>query len=230
MQQGTSMSEEENVNVEEVVQPSETDQVQDEAPQAQAPQKGSKEYNFAEQRRIIEQQNRKIQELEEAVRYGVKKQPEPEDDLEHLGQDEFLTRSQAEKLALKKAQELLAQQEASLAEDRMRLKFKDYDDVVTEENVKELIGDDRELADSIASSPNPYAAAYKLIKKAAFYQEKGKKKSQEAEKIVKNAQKPISSNSVQARPLAAANTYAFASDGEREALYKEMMEYARRRN
>lgn len=226
------MSEDENMNVAEVVQPSEAETVQDEI---QQPARGSKEYNFAEQRKLIEEQRRLLREYEERDRqrsYGPP-QPEPEDELEAIGKDELVSRKQAEKLietiATRKAQELMAQQEYATAEDRVRLKYKDYDDVVTQDNVKELIEDDLEVSETIKSSPNPYAAAYKLIKKSNFYHEKGKKKSPEAEKIVKNAQKPVSSNAVQARPLSGANNYAFASDGERDSMYKEMMEAARRR-
>ena len=46
----------------------------------------------------------------------------------------------------------------------MRLKFKDYDEVVTEDNVKRLIEDDADLADSIRRSSNPYANTYRSIK------------------------------------------------------------------
>ncbi len=227
------MTEEENTNVGEVVQPSEAAEVQDVVPEQ--PARGSKEYNFAEQRKLIEQQSRRLQELEERERQRSYAPPprEPDDELEAIGKDELVSRKQAEKLieniATRKAQEMMEQQAYATAEDRVRLKYKDYDDVVTEDNVKELIEDDLEVSEAIKSSSNPYAAAYKLIKKAAFYQDKGKKKSVDAERVVKNAQKPVSSNAVQARPLTGANNYAFASDNERDSIYKEMMESARRR-
>jgi hypothetical protein len=127
--------------------------------------------------------------------------------------------------------EVLAEKEQSQVEDKMRLKFRDYDDVVTNENIKDLIEDDRDFADALASSANPALAAYKAIKKAAFYQNKKteKKPSIEAEKIVKNAAKPVSTNAVQNRPLATAESFSRASDSERAALYREMQEFASRR-
>lgn len=225
------MSEDVNMNVEEVVQPTETAEVQD---VVQEPARGSKEYNFAEQRKLIEQQSRRLQELEERERQrSYVQNQKPEEEEEAIGKDELVSRRQVEKLidsgAERKAREIIAQQDAALAEDRVRLKYRDYDEVVNENNIKELIEDDLEVYETIKDSPNPYAVAYKLIKKAAFYQDKGKKKSIDAEKVVKNAQKPISSNAVQARPLSGANNYAFASDNERESIYKEMMESALRR-
>jgi hypothetical protein len=51
----------------------------------------------------------------------------------------------------------------------------------------------------------------------------------EAEKIIKNAQKPVSSNAVQTRPLASANSYAALGAEERKSLYEEMMNSASRR-
>jgi hypothetical protein len=227
MQIGATVSEEENMNVEEVVQPQETVSVEA-ASTSKEPEKGSQEYNWKEARREMSEAQRRIQELEAALRNQVA-QPVNKDELDGVGDDDFLTRKQAEALAIRKAQEMMQEQEIASQEDRMRLKFKDYDDVVTEENVKDLIEDDHDLQETIKSSPNPYATAYKLIKKAAFYQQKGMKRNPDAEKIVKNAQKPISSNAVQNRPLGAANSFAFSSQEEREALYKEMMGYASRR-
>jgi len=178
----------------------------------------------------MQEQNRRIQELEQREYQRSQPQAEQVDELEGLGQEDYLTRKQAEALALRKAQELLAQQEYATAEDRVRLKHKDYDDVVSEDNVNELIKDDPEVADLIKSSQNPYAAAYKLIKKSAFYNEKSKKRpSADMEKVAKNTQKPVSSNAVQARPLAHANNFSFSSQEEKRQLYEEMMGYANRR-
>jgi len=219
------------MDVAEVVQPQETETVQEEAQQKE-PQKGSKDYNFAEARRIMQEQNRRIQELEQReYQRNQVQQAEPVDELAGLGQEDYLTRKQAEALAMRKAQELLAQQEYATAEDRARLKFRDYDDVVTDDNIDELIKDDPEVADLIRSSQHPHVTAYKLIKKTASFQEKSKKRpvSHDVEKIAKNTQKPVSSNAVQARPLANANSYAFSSEEEKRALYNEMMGYANRR-
>lgn len=216
--------------VEEVVAPEsqETGQKQE---VSQEPQKGSPEYNFREMRRALEEQQRRIRELEGALTQSTAKSQQDED--EHLNADDFLTVKQAEKLALRKAQELIQQREVDILEDRMRMKFKDYDDVVSEENVKQLIEDDHDLAVTLQNSPNPYAAAYKMIKKSAFYkgaEEMSQKRAKEAERITKNTQKPASVNAIPSKPLAEASKFAQFNEQEMKALYKEMMESASRRS
>jgi hypothetical protein len=226
------MSEEENANVDaEVVQPSETAEVQESV--SKEPVKGSAEYNFRELRQKMEELQRQNQQLEMKLQYqpAPVKEADPVDELANLRDDDLMTAKQAKQLALRTYQELAAQQEQLQIEDKMRLRFKDYDDVVTNDNIKELIEDDRDFADALASSANPALAAYKAIKKAAFYQNKKTEKrvSPEAEKIVKNAAKPVSANTVQQRPLAGADSFARSSETERAALYREMQEYASRR-
>lgn len=227
------MSDEENKSVEaEVAQPSETAEVQ-EVSAPKEPQKGSAEYNFRELRQKMEELQRHNQQLESRLQYQAPpvNQPEPVDELANLRDDDWMTAKQAKALAMRTYQELAAQQEQLQIEDKMRIRFRDYDEVVTSENIKELVDDDRDFADVLASSANPALAAYKAIKKAAFYQNKKTEKrvSPEAEKIVKNAAKPVSANTVQQRPLAGADSFARSSDTERAALYKEMQEFASRR-
>lgn len=225
---GNWLSEDVNTDVQEVVQPSEPETVQDNSV-SQEPQKGSSEYNFRETRKIIEQQSREINEL----RYhlgAMQQKPAPVE--EDPSDSDYLTKKQWRELEEQREAQRRAQLEYDAAEDRMRLKNRDYDEVVTEQNIKELIEDDSDLSETLRNAPNPYATAYKLIKKSSFYQQKQvkPKKNMEAEKIVQNVSKPVSSNAVQARPLATANEFASSSSEERQALYREMMSYASRRN
>lgn len=216
--------------VEEIVAP-ESKETGEKQEVSQEPQKGSPEYNFREMRKALEEQQRKIRELEGAL--SQQNTPSQQDEDEHFNPDDFLTVKQAEKLALRKAQELIQQREVATLEDRVRLKFRDYDDVVSEDNVKQLIEDDPDIATTLQSSPNPYAAAYKLIKKSSFYkgaEDMAQKRAKEAERIAKNTQKPASANAIPSKPLAEANRFAANSDTEMKALYKEMMEYASRRS
>ena len=230
------MSDSQTQDVGDLVNPVETETTQ---PIAQSneevskePSRGSADYNFREMRKLIEEQSRKIRELEE-IRYrqGAPAQQEDADDLATLRKDDFLTVAQAEKLALRKAEELLHQREIASQEDHSRLKHPDYDQIVNEDNIKQLIEDDRDLAETLRNSPNPYEAAYKLIKKSSFYtsrEEMNKKKSMEAEKLLKNANKPLSSNAVQSKPLSEANAFVM-NKALRDELAKEMYESAKRR-
>ncbi len=225
------MSEDVNESVEtEVAQPSETAEVQ-ETPVAKDPVRGSAEYNFRELRQKMEELQRQNQQLEMKLQYQPRNEPEPVDELANIKDDDWLSAKQAKVLAMRTVQEYMDSQAATQVEDKMRIRYKDYDDVVSNENIKELIEDDREFADALASSANPALAAYKAIKKAAFFQNKKteKKSSIEAEKIVKNASKPVSANAVQTRPLAQAESFARMSDTERESLWRETQEFASRR-
>jgi hypothetical protein len=213
--------------VQEVVQPTEAEN----QGEAQQPQRGSKEYNFAELRAETERKQRRIDELEYQIRRSqepVQSQPN-RDPLAGLSKEDYATIEAVEALAERKVEERLQAQEAAFREDRARIKFKDYDDVVTEDNLKQLIGEDVELYESLQNSSDPYVAAYKMVKKSAFYHDKGKKRNVDAEKLEKNVQKPVNANAVQTRPLAAATSFQSMSEQERHALWKETQDYASRR-
>jgi hypothetical protein len=224
------MSDEENSSVvEEVAQPSEPAEVQESAV-SKEPQKGSAEYNFRALRQQMEELQRHNQQLEMKLHSSLPQAPAPVDELANLRDDDWMSVKQARELAMRTVHEVLAEKEQGQVEDKMRLRYRDYDDVVTTENINELIEDDRDFADALRSSANPALAAYKAIKKSAFFQnKKPEKRSVEAEKIVKNAAKPVSTNAVQNRPLATAESFSRASDTERAALYREMQEFASRR-
>lgn len=226
------MSEEVNQSVDEAVaQPAETEVVQEIEQESQEPQKGSKEYNFRQLESRLDEERQRRQELENYIRSRdlPQQQTAPvEEDLPSA--DDYISRKQAEAIFARKARELLQEQDVATQEDRTRLRFKDYDDVVTDKNVQELIEGDDILAATLKTSPNPYESAYKLIKKSAFYQVKGSKQNREVEKMTKNAQKPVSSNTVATRPLAGANNFANISQAERNELYAEMESAKGRRN
>lgn len=229
-----NMSEIEKPGVEqEIAAPSDEEVVVELQEEEEEPKKGSAEYNFRELRKITEEQKKALDQQQQRIReleYGNQREaPKKEDDpLSRLTDDDWLTVGQAKKLALREVEDLLAKRERDTLEDRVRLKFKDYDDVVSDENVAKLIEDDNDLADALRNSPNPYTTAYKLIRKSNFYKEneEGKKYKAETNNIQKNNSKPVSSNAVSAKPLAKANSYAQADLTD---LYKEMQEYARRR-
>lgn len=222
------MSAEVNQDVEqEVVQPTETEAVQDQ-PQ---PQKGSAEYNFGEMRKLVAEQNRqlelqarRLQELENSSQQPASQSDEI--DVDSIDQDAYLTKRQAEAIAYRQTQEMLYLQERAFMEDKMRIKCRDYDEIVTRENIDELIRNEPDLELAIKNAPNPFATAYSFLKKVKGPKQK---QSDEAEKIVRNAQKPVSSNAIPARPLATANQYARMTATERDLLNREMIQSASRR-
>lgn len=206
-------------------------QATQEAEVSQEPARGSQEYNFREMRRLLEEQQREIRQLREEQYSRVQPQQEPEEDeYATMRKSDYLTVGQAEKLALRKAEELLQQREIATQEERAKLKYQDYDSVVSDENVQELLKD-RDVAETLRNSPDPYAAAYKMIKNSASYynkQQLAQKRAFDGDRIAKNAAKPVPVAAVQSKPIAEANGWAM-NEAMRQELAKEMYECAKRK-
>lgn len=160
--------------------------------------------NWAETRKIIEDQKRQIalaQERErlyqnELAKASPKQAPE-EDDTESLGKNDILTVAQAEKIAEKKFKNLLKQAEDSRGEDRVRQKYADYDSVVTPQNLERLKNEDPEEFESIAEQTRLYGKAnmaYKTLK--LRYGTVTPEAQENREKIAANAAKPRAATSM----------------------------------
>lgn len=210
-----------NVQKQEVVEPVENEQNKENA----QPDKGSKEYNW----RQLEQKNKQLEqslyEMKLALDKSVSKKETPEEDFNSLQDDDLLTISQAKKLAERQAREIVKQELQKIEKEalprQVKSQYTDYDQVVTPENIEQLIKEDPDLEYDIQVSKNPYARAYKEIKRASFFKAKHEKKAIE-EKIEDNLSKPLSSNSLgQQRPLSLANDYAKGSP----ELLEEMIKY-----
>jgi hypothetical protein len=217
------MTEEEKTSVttEEVAQPTESEQKQDVQPaeqqQAQGQSIDDQERNWREARRKMESLERRTQEQEDIIR-RMQQQQQPqqvvEDDLAKLSDDDIITAKQArglaQKMARQVADEAIRQREAATVEERVKMKFSDYDDVVTKDNIEELQKQDPELAASLyALSSDPYSqavAAYKLLKKTGI----GNMKTEHPQKAkaIENARKPVSVQSV-TKSSAIGNAYNF---------------------
>ena len=199
------MSEEENQGVvtEEVAQPTESEQSQDvpqpEVQQSQPPVMTDEERNWREVRRIMQEQDEQIRQLK-ADR--EKSQPQEEDDLAKLADDDIVTAKQAKSLAQKMArqaaEEAIREREASTVDERLKNRFPDYDNVVTQDNIDLLKQQDPELAMSLyALAQNPYeqaVAAYKMLKRTGIG-DMAKNQPQKA-KALENSRKPVSVQSV----------------------------------
>lgn len=230
------MSAEENQSVtEEVAQPTEAEQphnnVSQEASQAEQKKRNDAEYNWAEMRRQMKEKDQQIEELRNKFSKFDSKGPkaEEDDELAKLAEDDILTVAQARKLATKMArsvaEDVVKQREASTVEERVNLKFPDYSEVVSRENIELLKQTEPELAQSLYHMPDPYSqavAAYKLLKKIA--EKKEVPNALERKKVAENSQKPVSVNSV-TKSSAIGNAHMFENGLTPELkaqLWKEM--------
>lgn len=226
------MSAEGNLSVEEnleaVAQPTdqtEHNDVSKEAQQSEQSQRSDAQYNWSEMRRQMREKDQQIEELREQFSKTEK------DDLANLAEDDILTVGQARKLARemakKVAEEALKKRDAETVEERMQLKYPDYSQIVSRENIELLKQTEPELAQSLYHMPDPYSqavAAYKLIKRVTGKGEEGP--SLEKRKAMENSQKPLSVNAV-TKNSAIGNAHLFENGLTKELkgqLWKEMQE------
>lgn len=196
--------------------------------------------NWKEARRKMQELEAKAKEQEEVIKKLTTKAPlEEDDELDKLGDEDIVTKRQVKKLASKMAEEIahkiVRQKEAATVDERLQLKYPDFADVVTEENIEFLKQNEPELAESLSYYPDPYkqgVAVYKLLKKAGATESKDMPNipSKEKEKAIKNGQKPVSVNAV-TKNSAIGNASMFENGLTPElkaSLLKEMREAAKR--
>lgn len=210
-----------------IAQPAESEQ--EEAQPEQQSRRTDAEYNWAEMRRRTEQLERRTREQEELIEKMRKPQVQ-EEDFSNLDDDDLLTVKQhkalSKKIATQVAADLLKQREASSSEERVRLKYSDFDEVVTDQAIEMLHKNDPELALSMTRlSDDPYAqsvAVYKLLKRMDYTPRKAN--TIEKKKALENSQKPVSINSA-AKTSAIGNINNFEngiSQDEKDRLWAEM--------
>lgn len=203
------MNEEEKLSVTEATPEAaapapESDNAQEEQAEsaAQSKKRNDVEYNWAEARRAIQERDRKLQDYEEQLKRLQKPTAESdEDDLGKLAEDDLITVKQLRKFTAKAAQkaaeQAVKQHDAANVDERLALKFEDFSEVVTTENIELLKQTEPELAVSLYHNPDPYkqgVAAYKLLKRLGMGANVAN--SAEKEKALKNSQKPVSVNAV----------------------------------
>lgn len=203
------MSEEEKesveaVEAEAVAQASESEQVHEKEETAQEKKRRNDvEYNWAESRRKMQDLERQNRDMQDQLQKLQTPKPErlEDDELDKLHDDDIVTKAQAKKMAAKMAreiaQEVIKQRENATVDDRLQMKYPDFAETVTRENIELLKQTEPELAMSLAHISDPYtqgAAAYKLLKKSGIGEEM--KAPKEKQKAVSNSQKPVSVNAV----------------------------------
>ena len=205
------------------------------------PQAGSKEYNWRQMEKRLQEQEQQNRLLQEALVKMTQPQQQPTeesvpelspDDLpewKHVTQGYKALEKKAEKIAEQKIKQFFAEKEKEELPAKARRKFADFDEVVTAEKVKNLEQTNPELAAAIAKADDVWTATYSVLK---LHQDAKNKMSlddkakEEAEKIVENASKPGSVNAI-GKGGALSNANAFAKKSK-DQLYKDMMRFSTR--
>lgn len=198
------MTEENEVAEQEPVAQEETEQ------QPQQAKEPDIDKNWREANRVLAMQKAEIEELRQAI---AKQKPPEIDEFADLDPDDYITTSKAkamaEKLAERKAQETahrvvqeyVQKQQLAADEEKMRSKYDDYDYVIENFVIPEM-KTNPVLAQKLMAAKNPAEMAYKIGKLSDGYEDQAveKKTSPKAERILKNAARPVSSNAV-SQPL-----------------------------
>lgn len=234
------MSEEENKGVEEitseaVAQPDESTDAQEstqETPE-QRRQRNDAEYNWAEMRRHMREKEREIEELKHQFSSIQKKaQPEEEDELAKLADEDIVSVAQARKLAAKFARQaaeaVLKEREASTVDERLQSKYPDFMSTVTKENIELLKETKPQLAKSLLKfADDPFQQselAYEYIK--TFVPQRDESMNKDKKKALENSKKPVSVQSV-GKTSAIGQVHQFENGLTPELkaqLYKEMQQ------
>lgn len=188
----------------------------------QQPVESKQDRNWREMRQKLEHYEKKLADLEQ------KNQPKAveEEDI-NLSDDDIVTAKDVKKLAKKMAREIVAQDrmryEADTAEDRLRTKYSDFDEVVNEDNVKKLLREEPELAKVLKSTADPYAkgvAAYRYIR----MMERANPEAVDKQVIRQNLAKPRTTTSIKDSGLDHVDEFASGrlTAEMRRKLYEEM--------
>jgi hypothetical protein len=196
--------------------------------------KGSKDYNFAALRQQNDELKDKVTLLTDKLNQVIAPKPTQErDELEEMSRDDIPTLGQVERLvenrAEKKAKKIVEESFKEMARQQLpqltKAKYNDFDQVITNENIKLFEQQEPELAAACAKSDNPWETSYRMIKKIILTDKPHKSNAaQTSQKIEENLSKPASVNSAAKKgPLANANAWG---NLEKEEVYKEMMHAA----
>lgn len=187
----------------------------------EAKQSNDQDKNWRAMREQMDELKRYSQHLEQEVQRMKAPPPQKEEEIA-VAEDDLSTVGLTKKLAKKEAasllKEFMAKKDAEFAEQLARLKYTDYDAVVSKQNLQQLVQREPELAKMLMSNPDP-VGAYKLIKKMGL-------NAEDAEILKQNQEKPRSAQSVgQTSALSQAHAFAQGLTPEvKKSLWAEMQE------
>ena len=227
---GMTEVDKEGVLEQEIAVPVETTESQPPAStEPKEPEVGTKDYNWRKMEQKMQDLERKNREMTQTMQEKAAPPKEESDELAQLQDDDLITVGQVNKLAEKRARQIVAEElskrEREALPGKVKSQYDDYDQVVTNENIEKLVQERAAWETTIKNDPNPYETAYCLIKQSKFYKENNENK-QNQERINSNNQKPVSSNTIGKKgPLTQANTFATQSKSD---LWAEMQQYSKR--
>lgn len=208
-------------------------------------EKKSPQESFAELRRAKEdaerqawQAKKELELMQQQHQRMQQPQPQEEDfDFRQLEQEEFPDGKKLVKAfgqinkKLSTYEQKLAEKEAQIKALNFAREHPDFNDIVTPENIEKYIKNDEDNQDTVSRSSDPLRKVYNLIKKEVARAPKEKPISQEQKKVDEKEQKPKTTSAgvrSEAVTVAAKMTNSSMSKEQRNAIWKETQQYARR--
>lgn len=189
--------------------------------------------------RELQRRDIQIEELIKAVGKSTTSEPVEIDELDTIGDEDFIPKGKISKLVQREANKIrqetrkevemeLHKREQSRWKQRLESKYPDFDDVVNLDTLDLLEQEDPEMAESIAELKDPYKLGlqtYKFIKASGLSDRVGSmRRGREVETKLKENAKTVQSPQVyDKRPLAQAYKL---TEAEKTSLYAEMMSAA----
>lgn len=230
-------------------EPTDSTEQEDNTQSEEVAQEDPKTANFRELRLSKEKTEKELKEAYKIIKEmrelskqkQESKEDEPDDYNLGIGEDDFVEGKHVSKLTkkIKQLEKQLKEQgqsyTATTVETRLRNQYKDFDSVVTKDNVESLVKEYPELGNTLKSNADLYSqavSAYTLIKRMGIYKEDNY--GNDRLKAEKNAGKPRPLTSVSPQhgegPLSRANAFANGlTDELKEQLIKEMNDARSRR-
>ncbi len=198
-----------------------------------------------EQKKELERELKREREVSERLlqmqSQSSHQKPQEVDELDSIGDEEFIPKGKVHKLiqkeairirneAKKEAEELLQKQHQSQFLDRLKRQYSDFDDVVNAETLSLLEEQEPELANTIAETKDPYKMgiqSYKYIKamNLAAKAPEARRSREVEKKLEKNANTIQTPQAYDKRPMAEAFRM---TPLDKKKLYEDMMGHASR--
>ena len=197
-------------------------------PETQETQSQSdKEYNFNELRKSkqqLEEENRELKDYLKKMETSQQASPAPAPQEYELGDEDL-----AEGKHLKKINQNVNNLQNELKANRLRMKFPDIEEVVSEKNMEKLKTSEPELYASITSGSDLYVSgvsAYKAITKLGIISENY---TSQKDQIQSNHNRPLSTQAIKGQgALSEKNVFAAGLTPQlRKQLQEEMAEAAK---
>jgi hypothetical protein len=197
--------------------------------------RNSQEYNWAEARRKMQELERQNLEFRQRFDQFTNPSKTEVDEIDKLGSEDLVTKSHVMKMAERMARQIATQaikeRERETVDERLMIKYPDFAEVVSKDNIELLKQTEPELARSLSHNPDDYEkgiAVYKALKRLGITQ--GSTVNSDKERAKKNSEKPVSLSTV-SKSSAIGNAQAFENGLTKEvkaALWAEMQEIRKR--